>query len=171
MEPAEPDILTRPPRDPEEAIIGRQDLGRMAFESGVIGAGTLGAFIYGMRRYGLGPAPATLAFNTLTLNELAHALSSRSKYRNVFGGEKLEPNKHLTRAILGMAALQVVVSVVPGARRLLGTVPLGWMDLAAIGAGVLLPLIVNEATKPGYPGTREEKDITAEAEQLAEVAA
>jgi len=26
------------------------------------------------------------------------------------------------------------------------------MDLAAIGAGVLLPLIVNEATKPAYRG-------------------
>jgi Ca2+-transporting ATPase len=150
MEPAEPDIMDRKPRDPEEAIITKQDLKRMAFESGVIGVGTMGAFIYGMRKYGLGPAPSTLAFNTLVMNELIHSLSSRSRYRNVFGGEKLEPNKHLTRAVLGMAALQVVVSVVPGARRLLGTVPLGWMDLAAIGAGVLLPLIVNEATKPSY---------------------
>ncbi|NBC13480.1 MAG: HAD-IC family P-type ATPase [Gammaproteobacteria bacterium] len=152
MEPAEPDIMDRPPRDPEEAIITREDLKRMTFESGIIGLGTAGAFIYGMRKYGLGPAPSTLAFNTLVMNELTHALSSRSRYRNVFGGEKLAPNKHLTRAVLGMAALQVVVSVVPGARRLLGTVPLGWMDLAAIGAGVILPLIVNEATKPGYRG-------------------
>jgi Ca2+-transporting ATPase len=152
MEPAEPDIMSRPPRDPEEAIITRDDLKRMAFESGVIGVGTIGAFVYGMRRYGLGPAPSTLAFNTLVLNELAHALSSRSKYRNVFGGERLEPNKHLTRAVLGMAALQAVVSLVPGARKLLGTAALGWMDLAAIGAGVLLPLIVNEVTKPGWPG-------------------
>ena len=152
MEPAEPDILDRPPRDPEEPIITRKDFKRMAFESGAIGLGTMGAFVYGLRKYGLGSAPSTLAFNTLVMNELAHALSSRSQYRNVFGGEKLAPNKHLTRAVLGMAALQVVVSVVPGARRLLGTVPLGWMDLAAIGAGVLLPLIVNEATKPGYRG-------------------
>ena len=152
MEPAEPDIMDRPPRDPEEPIITREDLKRMAFESGTIGLGTAGAFIYGMRRYGLGPAPSTLAFNTLVMNELTHALSSRSRHRNVFGGEKLASNKHLTRAVLGMAALQVVVSVVPGARRLLGTVPLGWMDLAAIGAGVILPLIVNEATKPAYRG-------------------
>ncbi len=150
MEPAEPGIMQRPPRSPDEAIIAGDDLKRMLFESGAIGVGTMGAFIYGMRKYGLGPAPSTLAFNTLVLNELAHALSSRSKYRNVFGGETLEPNKHLTRAILGMAALQVVVSLVPGARKLLGTTPLGWMDLAAIGAGVLLPLIVNEATKPGW---------------------
>jgi Ca2+-transporting ATPase len=171
MEPAEPDIMTRPPRDPEEAIIGRKDLGRMAFESGVIGLGTLGAFLYGMRRYGLGPAASTMAFNTLVLNELAHSLSSRSKYRNVFGGEKLEPNKHLTRAVIGMAVLQVAITVVPGARQLLGTVPLGWMDLAAIGAGTLLPLIANEATKPSYPGAQQEKDITAKSQRLAEVGA
>jgi len=171
MEPAEPDVMFRKPRDPKEPIIGRKDLGRMLFESGTIGLGTLGAFIYGMRKYGLGAAPATLAFNTLTMNELAHALSSRSKYRNVFGGEKLEPNKHLTRAVLGMAALQVIISVVPGARALLGTVPLGWQDLAAIGAGVALPLIANEATKPSYPGNRVEKDITAKGQRVTEAAA
>ncbi len=169
MEPAEPDIMDRPPRDPEEAIISRQDLKRMGFESGIIGLGTMGAFLYGLRKYGLGPAPSTLAFNTLVLNELTHALSSRSHYRNVFGGEKLEPNKHLTRAVLGMAALQVVVSVVPGARRLLGTVPLGWMDLAAIGAGVLLPLIVNEATKPRYRGPEHAIALKAEPEEAGVV--
>ncbi len=75
--------------------------------------------------YGLGAAPATLAFNSLTLNELAHALSSRSKYKNVFGGQKLPPNKHLTMAIVGTTALQAVVSYVPLTRRLLGTTPLG----------------------------------------------
>lgn len=40
--------------------------------------------------------------------------------------------------------------MVPGARTLLGTAPLGALDLAAIGAGVLGPLLVNEATKPPY---------------------
>jgi Ca2+-transporting ATPase len=154
LEPPEPDIMDRDPRDPEEAIIEGRDLKRMAFESGMIGLGTLGAFVYGMRRYGLGPAPATLAFNTLTFNELAHSLSSRSPYRNVFGGQKLPPNKHLTRAILGMAALQALVSTVPAARRLLGTTPLSLIDLAAVGAGVVLPLIVNEATKPSYKPVR-----------------
>ena len=151
LEPAEPDIMDRPPRDPEEAIIEGRDLKRMLFESAVIGAGTMGAYVYGMKRYGGGAAASTLAFNTLTLNELAHALSSRSPYRNVFGGQALKSNPHLTRAILGMGGLQAVVSLVPGLRRLLGTTPMGPADLLVVAAGVLLPLIVNEATKPAAP--------------------
>jgi Ca2+-transporting ATPase len=162
LEPPEPGILERAPRDPSEAIIEGRDLKRMAFESGVIGLGTLGAFGYGLRTYGLGPAPATLAFNTLVFNELAHWLSSRSPYKSVFGGQKLPPNKHLTRAVLGMAALQPLVSLVPGARRLLGTTPMSLGDLAAVGAGVILPLMINEATKPSYKAVR----ATAEGENL-----
>ncbi|MGD8312167.1 MAG: HAD-IC family P-type ATPase [Gammaproteobacteria bacterium] len=151
MEPAEPDIMERPPRDPEEAIIEGRDLKRMAIESGVIGLGTLGAYLFGIQRYGVGPAASTLAFNTLTLNELAHAYSSRSSHRNVFGGSHLRPNPYLTKAILGMGGLQALVSLLPGTRRLLGTTPLGPADLLAIAAGVLLPLIVNEYTKPAPP--------------------
>ncbi len=151
MEPPEPGIMSRDPRDPNEAIIAGNDLKRMIFESGTIGLGVMGAYYAGMRRYGIGPAAATLAFNTLTISELAHAYSSRSEYRNVFGGVKLPPNKALLAAIGGMTALQALVTWAPGARRLLGTTPLGMIDLVIIAAGVLGPLIVNEATKPSIP--------------------
>ena len=99
----------------------------------------------------MGAAASTLAFNTLTVNELAHAYSSRSPYRNVFGGSNLQPNPHLTKAIIGMGGLQALVSFLPGTRRLLGTTPLGPADLLAIAGGVLLPLIINEYTKPAAP--------------------
>jgi len=151
MEPAEPGIMSREPRDPNEAIIAGNDLKRMIFESGIIGLGVMGAYYAGMRRYGIGPGAATLAFNTLTMSELAHAYSSRSHYRNVFGGIKLPPNKALLAAIGGMTVLQAVVSLVPGARRMLGTTPLGLIDLVIVAAGVLGPLIINEATKPSAP--------------------
>lgn len=159
MEPPEPGIMSRDPRDPNEAIIAGNDLKRMIFESGTIGLGVMGAYYFGMRRYGIGPAAATLAFNTLTMSELAHAYSARSHYRNVFGGVKLPPNKALMAAIGGMTVLQAIVTVVPGARRLLGTTPMGLLDLVAVAAGVLGPLIINEATKPSAP-----KKIIAEIE-------
>ena len=159
LEPAEPGIMQRPPRDPEEAIIETEDLKHMSIESGIIGVGTLGAFIYGMKRYGLGPEASTLAFNTLVFNELAHSVSSRSSYRNVFGGQHLPPNPHLTKAILGMGGLQAIVSLLPGARRLLGTTPLNLLDVLVIAAGVILPLIVNEANKPAPPKQQDESII------------
>jgi Ca2+-transporting ATPase len=131
----------------------------MTFESGIIGVGTMGAYLWGLKRYGAGAAASTLAFNTLTLNELAHSFSSRSQYRNVLTTERtLPPNPHLTKAILGMGALQAVVSVVPVFRRLLGTTPLGIADLGVIAAGVLLPLVVNETTKPTAPVAMNEDD-------------
>jgi hypothetical protein len=47
-----------------------------------------------------------------------------------------------------MGGLQFLVSVLPGARRLLGTTPLGVADIAVIAAGVFIPLMINEANKP-----------------------
>ena len=151
LEPAEPGIMQRPPRDPEEKVISNTDLRRMTFESSIIGVGTMAAYLYGLKRYGDPAAASTMAFNSLTLNELAHALSSRSQYRNVFGGQHLERNPHLLRAIGGMAGLQALVSVWPAARRLLGTTPLGIGDVLVLGGSVLLPLIANEMTKPEAP--------------------
>jgi Ca2+-transporting ATPase len=152
LEPAEPDIMDRPPRDPNEHIISRSDLKRMMFESGTIGVGTMGAFYYGLRRYGVGaPQASTLAFTTLTVNELAHALSSRSKYRNVFGRNNLAPNPYLTQAVIGMFGAQVAALSIPAVRRLLGAAPLGILDLLVVAGGVVGPLIVNELTKPRLP--------------------
>ena len=163
MEPPEPGVMSRAPRDPDEAIIAGPDLKRMLFESGTIGLGVMGAYYAGMKRYGIGPAAATLAFNTLTMSELAHAYSSRSEYRNVFGGIKLPPNKALLAAIGGMTILQGIVTVLPGARRLLGTTPMGLIDLVIVAAGVLGPLILNEATKPSAP-SKVIEDIEASTE-------
>jgi Ca2+-transporting ATPase len=165
LEPAEPDIMERPPRDPKDSIIRGKDLRRMVFESGMIGAGTLAAYIYGLRRYGAGaPQASTLAFNTLTVNELAHALSARSSHRTLFSKQSLAPNKHLQRAILGMLAAQALATWVPSLRRLLGTSPLGIVDLLVVGAGTLVPLLINEVTKPPLPSveaTAGNDEITA----------
>ena len=142
---------------------------RMVFESATIGVGTMGAYLYGYRRYGPGAAASTLAFNTLTINELVHAWSSRSPYRILFGGQKLQPNPHLKKAILGMAGLQVLVSVLPGTRRLLGTAPMGPVDLLVVAAGVVLPLLANEGTKPAAPERESADTITSiDGEPLSE---
>ncbi len=147
LEPPEPGILERPPRDPKEPIVGRQDFKRIGIESSVISLATLGAYGAGLVRYGVGQQASTMAFQSLTIAQLLHAISCRSEKVSIYDREKLPPNRWLTLALGGSLGLQLLTFVVPGLRTLLGVAPLGLLDGAIIGISAILPLLVNEATK------------------------
>ncbi len=147
LEPPEPDILDKPPRDPQMPIVTRRDLGRLGLESAVISSGALASYAYALWRYGAGPRANTHTFMTLTAAQLLHAFSSRSERHSLFDRERLPPNPPLRLAVGVSLALQSLTVLVPGLRRLLGTTPLGLLDSLVIGAGAVLPLLINESTK------------------------
>jgi Ca2+-transporting ATPase len=147
LEPADPDIMRQPPRDPTEPVVRSTDLTRMAAESGIISLSSLAAYGVGLLRYGPGVQAGTLAFNTLTLAQLLHSISCRSSRPVLFGGEHLAPNPYMDLALGGSLALQALAMLLPPLRGLLGTGTLGLADLGVIGAGAVVPLLVNEATK------------------------
>ncbi|MGD8568004.1 MAG: HAD-IC family P-type ATPase [Gammaproteobacteria bacterium] len=147
MEAAEPDIMQQPPREPDEEIIQRKDLYKMARESAIITGGSLASYAYGALRYGPGPRANTLLFNTLTVTQLVHAYSTRSEHYSVFSKKRLPRNHALDLAAGGSLALQVLAMTVPGLRNLLGSTPLGLLDLLVIGGGVSAPFFVNEFIK------------------------
>lgn len=148
LEPPEPDILSRPPRNPEEPIFSAADFRRMALESAALSAGALGAYAYGAARYGLGPKAGTLAFHSLTAGQLLHALSCRSESTSLFAGGGQPANPYLYGAVAGSLVLQGLTLLVPGLRAILGLTPLGAVDLMVAAAGAVAPLVVNELTKP-----------------------
>lgn len=147
MEPSEPDVLSQPPRDPDEPIITRAGLKRMTFESAMLTGGAMAAFGYGVSRYGLSPRSGTLMFSTLTIGQLIHAISCRSDKYSIFDKEKLPPNRHLTFALGASLALQVLAMGASPIRRFLGLTPINIIDGLVIGAGALIPLLINEKTK------------------------
>jgi Ca2+-transporting ATPase len=147
LEPPEPDVLRRPPRDPQEPIVRTADFRRIAFEGGAITAGALAAYGYGVVRYGAGAQAGGIAFQALTFAQLLHAYSCRSDRHSVFSRERLPPNPWLRAAIGGSAALQAATLFVPGLRGLLGTAPLAPLDLLVVGGAAAAPFLVNEATK------------------------
>jgi P-type Ca2+ transporter type 2C len=147
LEPPEPDVLRRPPRRPDEPIVQSSDLKRIAFESTMLSAGALGAYGYGMARYGMGPRASTLAFTSLTTGQLLHAISCRSGTRQLLSAEPLPPNRYLDLALLGSLTVQALALVIPGLRSLLGVAPIGFVDSLVIGGSALLPLVVNETSK------------------------
>ena len=152
LEPPEPDILSRPPRNPEEPIIQTSDFKKIIFEAGTLSAGTLGVYSYGVLKYGTGPKSSTLAFTGLALGQLLHALSCRSEKYSLLQGGKLPSNNSLTIALGGSLTLQIFTLMIPGIRNLLGITPVSLMDGLVIGGGALFPLLINEmAKKIGVP--------------------
>jgi Ca2+-transporting ATPase len=149
MEAPEPDIMQRPPRDPQEPVIAPKDLRRLGWESAIISGGTLASYGYAFWRYGAGPQASTQAFMTLTLGQLLHALSSRSEQHTLLARHQLPPNPYLNGALGVSLAVQVLTVLVPGLRNLLGTTLPTLTDGLVMGAGALTPLLINEVTKRG----------------------
>ncbi|MDV2994525.1 MAG: Calcium-transporting ATPase 1 [Chroococcidiopsis sp. SAG 2025] len=147
LEPPEPNVLSQPPRSPQEPIIKNSDLSRIAFESATISLCTLGAYSYGIFRYGVGQQASTIAFMSLTSAQLLHTISCRSETHSIFSQTKLPNNRYLNMALVGSFALQVLALSLPPLRSILKITPLDLLDGAVIGASALLPLLANESTK------------------------
>lgn len=147
MEAPEPEILDQPPRDPRQPIFSNADYQRMCLEAGVMSAGAMSAYGYGIMRYGMGAAAGTLAFHSLTAGQLLHAISCRSERHSIYSREKLPSNNYLNLAVGGSLLLQVAAMFIPGFRAILGLTPVGLLDSLVIGGTALVPLLVNEATK------------------------
>jgi len=151
LEPPEPDVLSQPPRDPDEPMIQSRDFKRIGFEAAMLSAGALGAYGYGAVRYGAGPQSSTLAFMSLCMGQALHALSCRSKQNTLFDRgvheRRLQPNRYLSFAVGGTLALQMAAPFLPGLRSMLGIVPIGPVDGLVIGASAFWPFVVNEMTK------------------------
>jgi Ca2+-transporting ATPase len=145
-EPAESDVLHRPPRNPRENLIRKQDMLRYARESVLLTAGALSAHAYGVMRYGSGARASTIAFDTLVSGQLLHAFFCRSERHRSFSKDA-PPNPRLSSAVRTSSLLHACAHLVPGLRRLVGLTALGPLDWLVIAAGAGLPLLANEMTR------------------------
>ncbi|MCL6609884.1 MAG: HAD-IC family P-type ATPase, partial [Geminicoccaceae bacterium] len=150
LEPAEPDVLERPPRDPRAPFTTGRELARYGREGMAISAGALAAWAASRTIHG--PASAlsgAVAFQTLTTAQLLHALSCRSERRSLLpGGPLLPRNPWLEIALPASGALQLATLFVPPLRDLLRLTPLGPLEIALVAAGGILPVLLNDALKP-----------------------
>jgi len=150
-EPASPDLLRQPPRAPGTPIVGRQQFKRYTLEAAALAGGSLASYLAGRSWYGEGEHASTMAFDALVFGQLLHALVCRSEQRHVPGDLPLPRNRRLMLAIGASAALQGLTVLLPGLRRQLGLSPLNLADLVMTGVGALLPMLLNEWSKPHAP--------------------
>ncbi len=154
MEPPEPDILSTPPRHPEEPIVTNDDFRQIGVEAGVMSLSTMVSYGYGLMKYGMTPAAGVFAFQTITISEILHALSCRSKDKSIFQPKDRPANPYLNLAVFGSLGLQILTQVIPGLRGLLGLTPVTIGDMLVIGATSVAPFLLNEARKT-VPGDKD----------------
>ena len=138
VEPAAPDVMARPPRDPTAPLLSRAALIEIGWDAGVLAGATLGVHGLAGARHGDGPRATTLAFSTLTAAQLLHAFMYRS--RAVGTSER----SVLTGVVAGTLGAQVAAMALRPLRQALGLTPLTFADWALAAAGAVLPLVVNQ---------------------------
>lgn len=145
LEPPEPDVLLRPPVSLKGGLLDRSEWGMVATDAGVMTLASLASFGYGLARYGTGPQARTLAFMSLTASQLLYALSARSSQPLRKGG--LRPNPVLRHAVGWSLLAQAGTVLLPSARRVLRTTPIGALDLLVVSAAAAAPLVARELLK------------------------
>ena len=144
MEPGDADVMQRPPRDPQEAILSRAFLTSVFVYGAVIAGVTLAAFVWALR---YAPDQATtIAFLTLALTQVFHLGNARSRGA-VLRPEAALSNRYALGAVMLCVLLQLAsVYIVPLAEvlRLVQPGPREWVIVVACSA---FPAIVGQVVK------------------------
>jgi Ca2+-transporting ATPase len=143
LDPADPDVMNRPPRPQGSGVITRRMWSGIAFVGLVMAAGTLlviDASLPGGLIGGSGELPyaRTMAFTTLMLFQVFNVFNARSDERSAFSG--LFHNPWLWGALLLSVLLQILVVYAPFLQPAFGTVGLSlgdWLLCAAVASSVL----------------------------------
>ncbi|MGF1457701.1 MAG: cation-translocating P-type ATPase [Leptolyngbyaceae cyanobacterium] len=134
VEPAEPDVMTRPPHDPKESIFAR-GLGSYMLRIGVvfsiISISLMCWAYYEVQNPNIAGDPErwkTMVFTTLCLAQMGHAIAVRSDVRMTYE-MSLFSNPFVLAAVVITTTLQLMLIYVPPLRNFFGTQVLPPMEL------------------------------------------
>jgi Ca2+-transporting ATPase len=156
VDPAAPNVMTRPPREPGEGVITRSMWRLIAVTSITMGIATLavldagdpGGLFGGERSI---TEARTMAFHTLVLAQLFAILGLRNERESLVEG--LFSNRWLWLAIALGVAMQFVVLYLPGMQKGFGTFPLTAPDWAFCTAAAASVLVAIEVAKAAFRWT------------------
>jgi Ca2+-transporting ATPase len=143
-DPAEPDVMRRPPRDPREPLVSWRFGRRMLGEGALLAAGVLSGYLWAVWEDGPGPRANTIAFVSLVLVHPFQALACRSETHAWW---RLPPNPLAWAALAVLAGVQWLAVSWPPLAALLHTAPLSGTDWLRLTAAVLWPVALLEAIK------------------------
>lgn len=143
-EKAEPDVMQRPPMDPDHGIFDRDMWLHIMFYGGFMAAVTIGTQYWALETQN--DSWQTMVFTVLTFLQLGQAVAVRSESKSIFRSNPFD-NPFLIAAILISVALHLTIVYTPMGQKLFGASALTWMELAFCFLASLAGLILSEVWK------------------------
>ncbi|WP_270457481.1 cation-translocating P-type ATPase [Lactobacillus gasseri] len=143
MEPGNPDILKRKPRDPKAGLLDKPFVTQISTQGFLISLSVIAAFLIGLKD---SPAIAcTMAFSTLTFARLLHGFNCRSQHSIFKIGFK--NNWYSLAAFALGTALLALILFVPALHGLFAVQPLSGQEVWLIVILAIIPTILIQLVK------------------------
>lgn len=143
MEPGNPDILKRKPRDPKASLLDKKFVTQISIQGFLISLSVIAAFLLGLRDT---PAIAcTMAFSTLTFARLLHGFNCRSQHSIFKIGFK--NNWYSLGAFSLGTVLLALILFVPALHGLFAVQPLTAQEVWLIVILAIIPTILIQLVK------------------------
>ena len=149
MEEAEPDTMSRPPRDSKEGIFAGGLFVDIVYQGVLVTVLTILSYIIGnsfevghfAMPHGISDHGMTMAFLTMSMCEIFHSFNLRSQRKSIFSLKG--QNKVLWAAMIGSLLLTTAVLEIPFLANAFGFTPIGLTEYAiALALGfVVIPIV------------------------------
>jgi Ca2+-transporting ATPase len=146
LEPKEPDLMGRKPRDPQAPILNRMLIWRILLVSIIILAGAFGLFEYELARGASLAEARTVAVNVIVFIGIFYLFNARSLTRSPFQLGFFSNPWAVGGAIL-MVLLQLLFTYLPLMNRLFSSAPIPlvlWWDVLAVGLAAYIVIEVEK---------------------------
>jgi len=140
FEPAEKNVMQRPPRNPAEPILTPFLIWRIAFVSSIMLVGTFGLFLWERDHGSSIELARTIAVNTLVVFEIFYLFSARYLLEPSLNYKGLTGNRYALYAIAILVVMQLLFTYFPPMQILFSTVAMNseeWLRVILIGSSVI----------------------------------
>lgn len=114
LDPQQSRSLDRPPLEPHDGLLRRQDMAGTVQDAGAMLAAASPAALYGLARYGTGSEWSALFSRGLSINQLLYALTCRERDENP--DVQRPPNRLLDMTLIGAVGGYLLATILPGFR-------------------------------------------------------
>ncbi len=162
FEPAEKDIMQRPPRDSHQPILTGMFIWRIIFVSIILVIGTFGLFIWEREQGASIEMARTIAVNTLVMFEIFYLFSSRYITASVFNFSGFFGNRYALMAVAILIIFQLAFTYLSPMQMLFGTIGIDaitWLKIVIVASSVLF-LVELEKTIIRYVNKNKQNEVT-----------